>query len=78
MKFSFRGTVSSCFEPHLGSYVDLEEKTLMESLEKLIQVSTSAFRRKTQSTSDNDTSTISNFGWHLIQRLTFTGGDVGS
>jgi hypothetical protein len=36
--FSFKGTISSCFEPHLGPYVELEEKTLMESLEKLVQV----------------------------------------
>ncbi|BBN20320.1 vacuolar protein sorting-associated protein 53 [Marchantia polymorpha subsp. ruderalis] len=38
--FSFKGTVSSCFEPHLGAYVELEEKTLMENLEKLIQEET--------------------------------------
>lgn len=31
--------MSSCFEPHLGAYVELEEKTLMENLEKLIQAS---------------------------------------
>ena len=37
-QFNFRGIVSSCFEPHLTVYVELEEKTLMESLEKLVQV----------------------------------------
>uniref|UniRef100_A0A1D1YLX4 Vacuolar protein sorting-associated protein 53 n=1 Tax=Anthurium amnicola TaxID=1678845 RepID=A0A1D1YLX4_9ARAE len=35
--FNFRGIVSSCFEPHLMVYVELEEKTLMEQLEKLVQ-----------------------------------------
>ncbi|XP_043700892.1 vacuolar protein sorting-associated protein 53 A [Telopea speciosissima] len=35
--FNFRGIISSCFEPHLTVYVELEERTLMESLEKLVQ-----------------------------------------
>lgn len=35
--FNFRGIISSCFEPHLTVYVELEEKTLMENLEKLVQ-----------------------------------------
>ncbi|MQM15670.1 hypothetical protein Taro_048620 [Colocasia esculenta] len=35
--FNFRGIISSCFEPHLTVYVELEEKTLMEQLEKLVQ-----------------------------------------
>ncbi|XP_009628653.1 vacuolar protein sorting-associated protein 53 A isoform X2 [Nicotiana tomentosiformis] len=34
--FNFRGIISSCFEPHLSVYVELEEKTLMDSLEKEI------------------------------------------
>ncbi|KAJ1425360.1 Vps53-like, N-terminal [Sesbania bispinosa] len=38
--FNFRGIISSCFEPHLTIYVELEEKTLMESLEKLVQEET--------------------------------------
>ncbi|KAJ1420960.1 Vps53-like, N-terminal [Sesbania bispinosa] len=38
--FNFRGIISSCFEPHLTVYVELEEKTLMESLEKLVQEET--------------------------------------
>ncbi|KAL8161662.1 hypothetical protein V2J09_013151 [Rumex salicifolius] len=38
--FNFRGIISSCFEPHLAVYVELEEKTLMDSLEKLIQEET--------------------------------------
>jgi hypothetical protein len=38
VQFNFRGIVSSCFEPHLTVYVELEEKTLMDSLEKLVQV----------------------------------------
>ncbi|XP_076921561.1 vacuolar protein sorting-associated protein 53 A-like [Bidens hawaiensis] len=35
--FNFHGIISSCFEPHLMVYVELEERTLMESLEKLVQ-----------------------------------------
>lgn len=38
--FNFRGIISSCFEPHLIIYVELEEKTLMENLEKLVQEET--------------------------------------
>ncbi|XP_077219869.1 membrane trafficking VPS53 family protein isoform X2 [Tasmannia lanceolata] len=38
--FNFHGIISSCFEAHLTVYVELEEKTLMESLEKLVQEET--------------------------------------
>ncbi|KAK4743678.1 hypothetical protein SAY87_009990 [Trapa incisa] len=38
--FNFRGIVSSCFEPHLTVYIELEERTLMEHLEKLIMEET--------------------------------------
>ncbi|CAN4101828.1 unnamed protein product [Withania somnifera] len=38
--FNFRGIISSCFEPHLSVYVELEEKTLMDSLEKEIMEET--------------------------------------
>ncbi|GAV83547.1 Vps53_N domain-containing protein [Cephalotus follicularis] len=38
--FNFRGIISSCFERHLTVYVELEEKTLMENLEKLVQEET--------------------------------------
>lgn len=38
--FNFHGIISSCFEPHLMVYVELEEKTLMENLEKLVQEET--------------------------------------
>ncbi|KAI4302260.1 hypothetical protein MLD38_038034 [Melastoma candidum] len=38
--FNFRGIISSCFEPHLTVYTELEERTLMENLEKLIQEET--------------------------------------
>ncbi|GKU95681.1 hypothetical protein SLEP1_g9010 [Rubroshorea leprosula] len=38
--FNFRGIISSYFEPHLTVYVELEEKTLMENLEKLVQEET--------------------------------------
>lgn len=40
LQFNFRGIISSCFEPHLTVYVELEEKTLMEHLEKLVQEET--------------------------------------
>jgi hypothetical protein len=29
--------ISSCFEPHLTPYIELEEKTLMDDLEKIVQ-----------------------------------------
>ncbi|XP_022757878.1 LOW QUALITY PROTEIN: vacuolar protein sorting-associated protein 53 A-like [Durio zibethinus] len=38
--FNFHGIISSCFEPHLTVYTELEEKTLMENLEKLVQEET--------------------------------------
>ncbi|KAK1279641.1 hypothetical protein QJS04_geneDACA014959 [Acorus gramineus] len=38
--FNFHGIISSCFEPHLTVYVELEEKSLMENLEKLVQEET--------------------------------------
>ncbi|KAF5472289.1 hypothetical protein F2P56_009021 [Juglans regia] len=38
--FNFRGIISSSFEIHLTVYIELEEKTLMENLEKLIQEET--------------------------------------
>ncbi|XVE57516.1 hypothetical protein DITRI_Ditri04bG0096900 [Diplodiscus trichospermus] len=38
--FNFHGIISSCFEPHLTVYIELEEKTLMENLEKLVQEET--------------------------------------
>lgn len=38
--FNFRGIISSCFEQHLAVYVELEEKTLMDNLEKLVQEET--------------------------------------
>ncbi|KAL9859634.1 Vacuolar protein sorting-associated protein 53 A [Arabidopsis thaliana] len=37
--FNFRGMISSCFEPHLTPYIELEEKTLMDDLEKIVQES---------------------------------------
>ncbi|KAL2227786.1 UNVERIFIED_CONTAM: Vacuolar protein sorting-associated protein 53 A [Sesamum indicum] len=39
-EFNFRGIISSCFEAYLTVYVELEEKTLMEHLEKLVQEET--------------------------------------
>ncbi|PRQ58905.1 putative vps53-like protein [Rosa chinensis] len=38
--FNFHGIISSCFVPHLTVYTELEEKTLMENLEKLVQEET--------------------------------------
>lgn len=38
--FNFRGIISSCFEPYLAVYVELEERTLMEHLDKLVQEET--------------------------------------
>ncbi|XP_065848860.1 vacuolar protein sorting-associated protein 53 A isoform X2 [Euphorbia lathyris] len=38
--FNFHGIISSCFEPHLTIYVELEQKTLMEHLDKLVQEET--------------------------------------
>lgn len=38
--FNFHGIISSCFEPHLTIYIELEQKTLMENLEKLVQEET--------------------------------------
>ncbi|MCO5557137.1 hypothetical protein L7F22_010694 [Adiantum nelumboides] len=37
IQLSFYGIISSCFEPHMTAYVELEERTLMESVEKLVQ-----------------------------------------
>ncbi|KAH7283807.1 hypothetical protein KP509_34G024900 [Ceratopteris richardii] len=37
IQLSFYGIISSCFEPHMSAYVELEEKTLMESVDKLVQ-----------------------------------------
>ncbi|KAF9593221.1 hypothetical protein IFM89_020716 [Coptis chinensis] len=39
-EFNFHGIISSCFEPHLTVYVELEEKNMMESLDKLVQEET--------------------------------------
>ncbi|KAJ6778997.1 VACUOLAR SORTING PROTEIN 53 [Salix koriyanagi] len=38
--FNFHGIISSCFEPHLIVYIELEQRTLMENLEKLVQEET--------------------------------------
>ncbi|KAI5061178.1 hypothetical protein GOP47_0023683 [Adiantum capillus-veneris] len=37
IQLSFYGIISSCFEPHMSAYVELEERTLMESVDKLVQ-----------------------------------------
>ncbi|KAL3838339.1 hypothetical protein ACJIZ3_022930 [Penstemon smallii] len=46
--FNFHGIISSCFEPYLTVYVELEEKTLMEHLEKLVQEETWDIEEGTQ------------------------------
>eukprot|EP00241_Pyramimonas_parkeae_P017643 CAMPEP_0114299464 /NCGR_PEP_ID=MMETSP0059-20121206/12989_1 /TAXON_ID=36894 /ORGANISM="Pyramimonas parkeae, Strain CCMP726" /LENGTH=843 /DNA_ID=CAMNT_0001421941 /DNA_START=19 /DNA_END=2550 /DNA_ORIENTATION=+ len=33
---SFKGSISSCFEPHLKAYVDLEERSFYELLDELV------------------------------------------
>jgi hypothetical protein len=38
MQFNFHGIISSCFEPYMAVYIELEEKSLVEQLDKLIQV----------------------------------------
>ncbi|CAI7772944.1 unnamed protein product, partial [Closterium sp. NIES-54] len=40
VEFEFQGAISACFEPHLGVYVDLEERTLADTLDKLVQEET--------------------------------------
>ncbi|KAG5524526.1 hypothetical protein RHGRI_031253 [Rhododendron griersonianum] len=47
-QFNFRGIISSCFELHMAVYVELEEKTLMENLEKLVQEETWDIEEGTQ------------------------------
>lgn len=37
-QFNFHGIISSCFEPYMAVYIELEEKSLVEQLDKLIQV----------------------------------------
>lgn len=37
IQLSFYGIISSCFEPHMSAYVELEERTLIESVDKLVQ-----------------------------------------
>ena len=37
---SFRNVVSSCFEDHLGGYVDMEERQMVEELERLLLAET--------------------------------------
>ncbi|KAG8078798.1 hypothetical protein GUJ93_ZPchr0007g5926 [Zizania palustris] len=35
--FNFHGIISSCFEPYMTVYIELEEKSLVDQIEKLIQ-----------------------------------------
>ncbi|EEE55847.1 hypothetical protein OsJ_04466 [Oryza sativa Japonica Group] len=35
--FNFHGIISSCFEPYMSVYIELEEKSLVDQLDKLIQ-----------------------------------------
>ena len=43
---SFRDVVSSCFEDHLGGYVDMEERQLVEALERLASEGRRGARRR--------------------------------
>jgi hypothetical protein len=36
-QFNFHGIISSCFEPYMSVYIELEEKSLVDQLDKLIQ-----------------------------------------
>ncbi|CAD6235442.1 unnamed protein product [Miscanthus lutarioriparius] len=36
-QFNFHGIISSCFEPYMTVYIELEEKSLVDQLEKLVQ-----------------------------------------
>jgi hypothetical protein len=40
LQFNFHGIISSCFEPYMNVYIELEEKSLVDQLEKLVQVCT--------------------------------------
>lgn len=33
---SYRGMISSCFEPHMNAYVDLEEREMISSLNEIM------------------------------------------
>ncbi|KAL6613977.1 hypothetical protein ACP70R_036247 [Stipagrostis hirtigluma subsp. patula] len=35
--FNFHGIISSCFEPYMSVYIELEEKSLVDQLDKLVQ-----------------------------------------
>ncbi|TVU36117.1 hypothetical protein EJB05_18033, partial [Eragrostis curvula] len=35
--FNFHGIISSCFEPYMSVYIELEEKSLSDQLDKLVQ-----------------------------------------
>jgi len=37
---SFKGMISSCIEPHMGAYTDLETRTLLEALDTLVSKET--------------------------------------
>eukprot|EP01018_Ginkgo_biloba_P020278 Gb_31031 [translate_table: standard] len=77
--FNFRGIISSCFEAHLTVYVELEEKTLMENLEKLVQEETWEAEEGSQtnilssSTQGNSWETVcsptqSGYGWGMVEK----------
>ena len=56
---SFRDVVSSCFEDHLGGYVDMEERQLVEALERLASEETWGAEKRNDSTkSESDKSAV--------------------
>jgi hypothetical protein len=38
LQFNLHGIISSCCEPYMTVYIELEEKALVDQLEKLVQV----------------------------------------
>jgi len=55
---SFRDVVSSCFEDHLGGYVDMEERQLVEALERLASEETWGAEKRNDSTKSDDKSVV--------------------
>ena len=51
---SFRDVVSSCFEDHLGGYVDMEERQLVEALERLASEETWGAEKRNDATKKSD------------------------
>ena len=85
---SFRDVVSSCFEDHLGGYVDMEERQLVEALERLASEETWGAEKRNDATkkksddksavgqkSDPISSSLQGFQSSIAARLG-SGGDL--